>query len=327
MKPLSIVAYFDGRAGHEKQTWAILQALEGLTDINVASRKVQVSTSAYGKNWLNYILAFLQNPTSDQFPNPADLIIGTGTRTHLPMLLEKRGLAKIYQITARLVTCMTPERFLLDKFDLCCVPAHDNLALRKNIFMTLGPPAPVPVQEKHQDDRGLILVGGVDSKSHRWDSRTVVEQIRTIVTKNPEVHWTISSSPRTPEDTSKDLEKIGASMEQVNFFRSEDTPRGWIEEQYAVNKTVWVTADSVSMVYEALNGGCSLGILPVEWLKQDNKFERSLAMLRGKKMVVEFKDWQTGAALPEPPAEPFNEAKRCAREILQRFWPDRLQRQ
>ena len=113
-------------------------------------------------------------------------------------------------------------------------------------------------------------------------------------------------------------------MEQVKFFRSEDTPKGWIEEQYALNKTVWVTADSISMVYEALNGGCSVGILPVEWLKQDNKFVRSLAMLREKKMIVEFDDWQTGNQLPEPPAETFHEAWRCAREILRRWWPERL---
>jgi hypothetical protein len=31
MKPLSIVAYFDGRLGHEKQTRGILQALADIT--------------------------------------------------------------------------------------------------------------------------------------------------------------------------------------------------------------------------------------------------------------------------------------------------------
>jgi len=42
-------------------------------------------------------------------------------------------------------------------------------------------------------------------------------------------------------------------------------------------------------------------------------------------MIVEFSDWQTGAKMPVPPAEQFNEALRCAREILQRWWPSRLQ--
>jgi hypothetical protein len=325
MKPLSIVAYFDGRAGHEKQTRAILQALADMTDISVDSRQVQVSRGAYCKNWLSYLFAFLKTPNVKKFPNAADLIIGTGTYTHLPMLLEKKARAKIYREPVYLVTCMSPEQFLLDKFDLCCIPAHDKIGPRENIFVTLGPPTSVMLPQKHQDDRGLILVGGVDPKSHRWDSRQVIEQIKVIIQKSPDIVWTISSSPRTPEDTNIDLEKIAAAMEQVNFFRSEDTAKGWIEEQYSQNKTVWVTADSISMVYEALNGGCSVGILPVEWLKPDNKFERSLDMLRQKKMIVEYSDWQNGAGLPEPAAEPLNEARRCAREILRRWWPDHLQ--
>jgi hypothetical protein len=325
MKPLSIVAYFDGRAGHEKQTRAILQALADMTDISVDSRQVQVSRGAYCKNWLSYLFAFLKTSNVMQFPNAADLIIGTGTYTHLPMLLEKKARAKIYREPVYLVTCMSPEQFLLDKFDLCCIPAHDKIGPRENIFVTLGPPTSIMLPQKHQDDRGLILVGGVDPKSHRWDSRQVIEQIKVIIQKSPDIVWTISSSPRTPEDTNIDLEKIAAAMEQVNFFRSEDTVKGWIEEQYSQNKTVWVTADSISMVYEALNGGCSVGILPVEWLKPDNKFERSLDMLRQKKMIVEYSDWQNGAGLPEPAAEPLNEARRCAREILRRWWPDHLQ--
>lgn len=325
MKPLSIVAFFDGRVGHEKQTRAIMQALAELTGISVANRQVQVSPGAYCKNLLSYLFDFLKTPNIKQFPIAADLIIGTGTYTHLPMLLEKKARAKIYREPVYLVTCMSPEQFLLDKFDLCCIPAHDKVGLRENIFITLGPPTPVMMPQKHHNDRGLILVGGVDRKSHRWDSRKVIEQIKIIIQKRPDIVWTISSSPRTPEDTNIDLEKIAAAMEQVNFFRSEDTAKGWIEEQYGLNKTVWVTADSISMVYEALNGRCSVGILPVAWLKPDNKFERSLAMLRQKKMIVEYSDWQNGVGLPEPPAEPFNEARRCAREILRRWWPNRLQ--
>lgn len=325
MKPLSIVAYFDGRAGHEKQTRAILQALADMTDISVKSRQVQVSRGAYCKNWLSYLFAFLKTPNVKQFPTAADLILGTGTYTHLPMLLEKKSRTKIYREPVYLVTCMSPEQFLLDKFDLCCIPAHDMVEPRKNIFVTLGPPTPVMLPQKHQIDRGLILVGGIDRKSHRWENRRIIEQIRTIIQKNPDIVWTISSSPRTPEDTCNDLENIAMAMAQVNFFRSEDTPKGWIEEQYGINRIVWVSADSISMVYEALNGGCSVGILPVDWKKPDNKFERSLAMLRQKKMILDYSDWQNGAGLPEPPAESFNEARRCAREILRRWWPDHLQ--
>ena len=325
MKPLSIVAYFDGRPGHEKQTHGILQALADITITDVVSKKVSVSHLAYFKNWATYLLSFLQSPKVEDFHTPVDLIIGTGTYTHLPMLLENKARLKIFGKTARVVTCMSPERFLLNKFDLCCIPAHDNFPPRENVFITLGPPTSVKFEKQHESDRGLILVGGLDRKSHKWDSRTVAEQIQTIIAKNPVTEWTVSSSPRTPEDTCKELEDMASDLKQLRFFRSEDTPEGWVEEQYAISGTVWVTADSISMVYEALNAGCSVGVLPVEWLQQENKFQKSLAILLEKKMIVEFSDWQTGAKMPVPPAEQFNEALRCAREILQRWWPSRIQ--
>ena len=85
-----------------------------------------------------------------------------------------------------------------------------------------------------------------------------------------------------------------------------------------------MTADSISMVYEALTAGCSVGILPVEWLQRDNKFQQSLDILHEKKMIVYFDEWQTNARMTIPSAEPLKEATRCASEILRRWWPDRL---
>ena len=106
---------------------------------------------------------------------------------------------------------------------------------------------------------------------------------------------------------------------------SKNTPSGWVEEQYGLNRIVWVTADSVSMVYEALTAGCSVGILPVEWLHQENKFNKSLNFLSEKKMIVNFDAWQQGASMPRLKDKQLNESLRCAREILRRWWPDRLQ--
>jgi len=177
----------------------------------------------------------------------------------------------------------------------------------------------------HQRDRGLILVGGVDKKSHQWKTPEVVSQIQTIISKKKDVQWTISSSPRTPEDTCKKLGDMAASMQHVNFFRSADTPAGWVEAEYARNGIVWVTADSVSMVYEALTAGCSVGILPVDWLRADNKFRKSLDILAGKNMIIDFHDWQAGEKIPTVSQEPLNESKRCALEIMSRWWPERLQ--
>jgi len=324
MKPLSIVAYFDGRPGHEKQTRGILQALAAITATSVVHKKVRVSPAAYCRNWTAYILSSLRSPEAHEFFGTVDLIVGTGTHTHIPVLLEKEARAKLSGALVRVVTCMGPDALLRGKFDLCCIPAHDEPAPADNVFLTLGPPNTVRCEGKQQDDRGLILVGGVDTKSHVWKSEKTAAQLRIIIDRNPALHWTISSSPRTPENTCLSLEAMAASMKNVSFFRSSQTPAGWIEEQYALNRTVWVTADSISMVYEALTAGCSVGVLPVEWLRNDNKFNKSLNFLSREKMIVAFDAWQEGTPLPAPKDELLDESKRCAEEILRRWWPDRL---
>jgi mitochondrial fission protein ELM1 len=325
MKPLSVVAYFDGRPGHEKQTRGILHALSAMIQVEVDSIKVSVAPSAYVKNWAAYFFSFLLPRRSGSNPDPVDLIIGTGSHTHIPMLLTKKARSGRAGKQQRLVTCMTPDVLLRKKFDLCLVPVHDEPAAEDNIFITVGPPNTLSYEGKHQDNRGLILVGGVDVKSHIWKSEEVVAQVRIIIDRNPALYWTISSSPRTPENTCQALETMAASMQNVTFYRASETSSGWIEKQYALNRTVWVTADSISMVYEALTAGCSVGVLPVEWVHSDNKFNKSLNFLTRKEMIIAFDAWQQGASMPDRKDELLNESKRCAEEILRKWWPDRLE--
>ena len=326
MKPLSVLAYFDGRPGHEKQTRGILNALSGLTPINVDSIKVSTTPAAYLGNLVSFLLPFGKTAAPDGTPKAADLIIGTGFYTHIPMIQRKMRLLRFSSDTqVRVVTCMTPEKPLLRRFDLCCIPMHDEPAEADNVFVTQGPPNTLRQEGRHRRDRGLVLVGGVDAKSHVWKSAETVDRIRVVIEKGSGMSWTVSSSPRTPEETCRSLSEMAAEMAEVSFFRSGDTPAGWVEEQYALNGSVWVTADSVSMVYEALTAGCSVGILPVDWLKRENKFVKSLRFLTERKMIVDFAAWRQGSPLPGRKDHYFNESLRCAREILRRWWPDRLQ--
>ncbi len=59
-----------------------------------------------------------------------------------------------------------------------------------------------------------------------------------------------------------------------------------MEEQYDKNKVVWVTADSISMIYEALTAGCRVGIFPMQWRKEKGKFKRNEDLLLEKKLVT-----------------------------------------
>jgi len=321
MKPLSIAVFLDGRPGHEKQTNGIVQAISAITPVKLIDRKVvQPSAVNLFNSWGQYLFSGIRPFAPGRNEQPADLVIGTGTHTHLPMLLFKKNCIA----APRIVTCMTPDALLLNQFDLCCIPRHDAPPDRENIFMTLGPPNNVAFSTRHIPDRGLILVGGLDDKSHTWNSRSVVEKIASIIERDGAVTWTLASSPRTPADACQLLDGLAAGMEKVSFFRSAETPAGWVEEQYALNAKVWVTGDSMSMIYEALTAGCSVGILPVQWKQKDNKFQTSIDLLVNKKLVIEYKKWLAGVEMPPLDQELLHEARRSAEEILRRWWPNRL---
>jgi tetraacyldisaccharide 4'-kinase len=322
MRPLKLIAVMDGRLGHEKQTRGIIEALEEQTPLEIQySRLPTLSMASDIKSRLAYLKSFIRfgssATTNRQSIPKVDLLIGTGYHTHFPLLLLKK------KTGARVVTCMTPDFPLKGQMDLCCIPRHDCPRMTANVFITTGPPSTARAGNRHDPGKGLILVGGVDEKSHFWNTRATIEQIKTIIRKHPDRRWTVSSSPRTPEDTLTQLETLKKTEPMTFFFRSADTPPGWIEAQYNENRTTWVTADSISMVYEALTAGCQVGILPIRWKNKDNKFQRSIDDLVLAKRANTYERWVAGEELPTP-ASPLNEAARCANEILRRWWPERL---
>lgn len=317
MKPLSIIAFLDGRPGHEKQTRGVLNALSGLTSVDVEYRAIpRPSIGAKLKNWFSYV-ASLPVMKRTEPDHPADVIIGTGSATHIPMLLEKK------RSGGKAVVCMSPDFPLIYGMDLCFVPRHDRVRPRKNILFTSGPPNTVRFTSQHDQGRGLVLVGGIDQKSHHWNSALTLSRIRTILIKSTPKDWTISSSPRTPEDMILLLEHFAEQRIDADFVRSEETPVGWIEDAYAGSHSVWVTADSISMIYEALTAGCEVGVIPVEWRKRNRKFREAERDLLDNGLVRSLENWLAGEEHAVGGSR-LDEAGRCAKEILRRWFPDRL---
>ncbi len=312
-KELRVVALLDGRPGHEKQTMGIIQALQSRVPVQLI--KINVSNFTLFDKIIQTCRLYLpmgglSHPQLDK----ADFLIGTGSRTHLPMLLYK----KKYALPA--VTCMTPPKYLQKHFDLCFVPEHDGENEGGNIMLTIGAPNSSQNKRNHRKECGLILLGGVDPKSHRWESSRVIKMVEKIVKTDSEKRWTISSSPRTPNDIVTMLKQLVEKYNNIQFFNYTDTPRGWIEEQYDKNSEVWVTSDSISMIYEAITAGCRVGVFPMEWLKENSKFKRNENILFEKRLVTTFASWEQGSALQEKIIE-LNEAQRCADRILQIWWP------
>lgn len=308
---LTIGAFFDGRPGHEKQTRGILNRLQERTRTEVFDVQVE------RKPIMGQVLELLRYSASslhqgDEQLSRCNFLIGAGTPTHLPMLAAKKRFA------VPVITCMTPAPYLRGKFDLIFAPQHDGIAGGPAVIETIGPPTSNRNRGSHEENRVLLLCGGVDRRSHHWDSRITVGYLERIIQAGPHKRYILSSSPRTPVEMILMLISLADQYDNVEFHDYRNTPPGWIEEEYGRCSQVWVTADSISMVYEALSSGCMVGIIPVRWRRRNAKFARSQNYLLETGRVVEVENFfdNTHSWSDEPP---LDEAGRCADELLRRF--------
>ncbi len=306
-----IAVFLDGSPGHEKQTLGIVGQLVKKMDVEILH--CQVKKSSLINQFVTLLCYFLAVPfKSDGKFADADLAIGTGTHTHLPMLRAKQA------FNLKVVTCMTPASYLLNRFDLAFVPIHDDVTPKDNIITTIGPPGTNINKRQHQKNRVLVLIGGADPNSHLWESVKIVNSIESLISPDNDKEFILSSSPRTPSETEELLVQTIQKYNNCKFYRFEETPAGWVEKEYSRCSNVWVTGDSISMVYEALSSGCQVGIIPVIWKSSTSKFSRSERYLREKQLTVELESYLNGKAIWRN-ADSLNEAERCAEEILRRW--------
>src|SRR5690606_28274814 len=126
---------------------------------------------------------------------------------------------------------------------------------------------PIVNEQRHQQNRFLIALGG-SSKRHQWNEAKVLASIQQIVDLHPQAEIILTTSRRTPQQFLDHLnEKACAS--RLKIFPVEQTPQGWIFEEMQQAEAVWVTEDSVSMIFEALTAGCRVGIIEIDRLKSD----------------------------------------------------------
>jgi len=311
ISPKKVAVFTDKRPGHEKQTQAIIRQLEKYADLNITT--VECSKPDIIHQVTALVAYLLKKKRGDSIVDSTfDLLIGTGTHTHIPMLQCKRA----YGVPA--ITCMTPMFFLIDEFDLVFSPVHDNVPERVNVFSTLGPPSTNEDQNNHLDERVLILIGGLDNSSHHWDSDQLIADIRNITDTDMSKKYIVSTSPRTPSETLRLLADLAREYPCITLFPFEKTSQGWVESEYQSCKHVWVTADSISMVYEAVSSGCRVGLIPVKWKKPNNKFYRSQDFLRKKGYVTLLDEYLTNKQF-NVAGTTLAEARKCAEEVIRRL--------
>ncbi|MEM9021591.1 MAG: mitochondrial fission ELM1 family protein [Planctomycetota bacterium] len=298
-KPIWIVS--DGKPGHLAQSRGLAQALHRLSP-GVSIHELPLSPTI---------------PAVDQggdLPGPPRILLAAGRRTHQPALALRRRFGGIA------IALMNPGLLTRKRFDLCVIPRHDGIKDNVNLITTEGALNTIQPAAHLEPGQGLILVGG-PSHNHKWDHEAFYRQLVDLLARRVSMQWTATTSRRTPGQTTSALfQLVGRDGADMTFVPAEHTPPGWVAEQLARCDEVWVSEDSVSMIYEALSSGARVGLLPVPTAGRPGRVARGVESLVQRGRVVRLAGWLAGTPLPED-QPPLQEADRVAAWIMQeRSW-------
>ena len=120
--------------------------------------------------------------------------------------------------------------------------------------------------------------------------------------------WQLTDSRRTPAGFPDEIRK---RLPAVEVFPHQQTPPDWLPAKLAAAESVWVTEDSVSMIYEALSSGARVGLMPMPRNQDNSRVLRGLEQLVAAGFLTPFAEWQNVRQLKEPPSI-LREADRCA---------------
>jgi mitochondrial fission protein ELM1 len=301
--PVDLWILSDGKPGHENQSFGLAEAIGRLQPVRISKIKLG---GAGGP--LSRLRRAFQEGRELSAPR---LLVGAGHAVHLSLLALSR------KFDAPCVVMMKPT-LPAALFDLCLVPEHDlgRKEAPDHVIPTLGALNRVPPPGDGPRHGGLILLGG-PSSSHGWDEEGIRAAVTSIVSACGERPWRITDSRRSPAGT---LAKLSDACPALATYPHGETGRDWLPQRLAEAAEVWVTEDSVSMIYEALSSGARVGLLPVPSLKKAGRVARGIARLVEEGFVTRFADWSPEAGLAAPPRV-LREADRCAAIVLERLLP------
>ena len=254
--------FTDGKAGHDKQSLALVDSLMNQTKCRLFDFNVQGQRNPI----LNIIFKNYKLPEGITKP---DIAIGAGHKTHLHLLATKRC------FNAKIVVIMKPSIPLIF-FDLCIIPKHDGIKNGPNIINTQTSLVKFNSNLKKKENTGLILIGG-PSKHYFWDSKTVLEEICKISKKFKFRKLLLSTSRRTPFDFLDQLNELNIS--DIKVYEYSKIKSDWLDKHINKVKNIWVTNDSYSMVTEALASGADVDIIGLK-VKQDSKLSKEMKVIK-----------------------------------------------
>lgn len=302
-RPLHILILSDGKPGHENQSYGLAEAIGRVRPVEISIIRLAETKGLIAR--IRHSLRELANLRAPQ------LLLGAGHAVHPSLLALSR------KTRAPAVVMMKPS-LPASFFGLCLVPEHDleNRRPGANVIPTKGALNRVPPSLAPHRQGALILLGG-PSGSHGWDGEAVGSALEAIVAATPDEQWSITDSRRTPEGQ---LAAIAQRIPHLQVFPHTETGRDWLPAQLSSAAEVWVTEESISMIYEALSSGAKVGLLPVPSLKKAGRVARGIARLAEAGYVTPFSRWSPSSGLSSPP-EVLREADRCAAIVMDKLLP------
>lgn len=289
----------DGRPGHDNQSFGLIEAIGRRVSCDVHLFEIKRQPA------IRSVPRLLRE--SAQTPDP-QLLVGVGHATHLPLLALRwrRGGHSVVMMRPSL-----PRRL----FDVCIVPGHDGLADDASTLVTRGAVNRVrPAAQGKRPHSALVLVGG-PSSGYGWAPDEMMTQVRALTAIDDGVEWQLCDSRRTPPVTREALRTLAGG--RVGYAGFDTVGSDWLASTLAVTETVWVSEDSVSMVYEALSAHAAVGLLEVPRVRA-GRVASGVDALRADGWVCSFADWRAGHA-PSAPRKALAEADRCAEWLMSRW--------
>lgn len=294
---MHIVYVSDGKAGHRSQALGLYKAMQRQSVEDVTFEEVSIE-----KLDIFSLLISVFKHSNSSISQVPDFIFGVGSHTQLRVLL----LGKIYS-KAKTVILMKPN-FPFSWFDYAIIPEHDDVQASAQVITTKGALNPIVNEQRHQSNRILIALGG-SSKRHQWNNKKVLDAIKKIVYENTRSEIILTTSRRTPNEFLLSL-KSQEYANKLSIFPVEETPQGWIFEEMQKAEAVWVTEDSISMIFEALTAGCRVGVIKIDRIKND-RITESVDHIIQQNLISD-----TTKIEKLPAAALFREADRIAKQLL-----------
>ncbi len=285
-KPLVIWRFTDGRKGHEKQTQGLIHGIKAVSVRELLVQNVGV-----------------REPLSSwkQLPKP-NLLVGAGQQTHVPVLVAK------LLFGGKTIVLMKPS-LPTPLFDLVFLPHHDRSTNFGNVHTTLGVLTPIP-QVNPLANKGSILLGG-PSRHFEWETNLVLDIVHQICISKPETEWSMCDSPRTPETALSAL----APLPNVKKYPWQETNASFLTNLLNSCSENWVTCDSVTMLYEALNTGAPLGIIELKSKTRNNKLLSGIQVL-AEDEKVQLSSKSIVLSTHQTKQKPGYQEMECARKCL-----------